>query len=190
MDRFDPYRKQITLALDELVHWGEKKKQAEHEMAKLRQLIVANANMLPEDERGAFIKSAEDSITRGFTDGIRQAFRDVHPDPLSPTGVRDKLVAMGYDLSSQSNAMASIHSVIRRLLDAGEIERYGAGDLGVYRWKQTGETEDTLRANRQNHPLREALIPKRKTLAQRVAENARFVEGHAARIAQDHDKKK
>jgi hypothetical protein len=148
VDRFDPFRKQITLALNELAEWGEKKKQAEQEMAKLRQLIVANANMLPEDERGAFIRSAEDSMVKGFTEGIRKVFRDAHPNALLPTDVRDRLIALGYDLSSQSNAMASIHSVIRRLLEAEEIERYGAANLGAYRWKQPtpGELKRKLEA--------------------------------------------
>jgi hypothetical protein len=51
--------------------------------------------------------------------------------------VRATLQGMGYDLSSQSNPMASIHSVIRRLLEKGEIEPNGDPDMGGYRWKPT-----------------------------------------------------
>jgi hypothetical protein len=176
MDRFEHFRKQIVFALEELVTWGEKKKEAEQHMAKLRQLIIANANMLPEEERGAFINEADESFVSGFTDNIRHLFRVHYPDPLTPTQVRDELLQAGVDLSGQSNAMASIHSVIRRLLEAEEIQRFGAGDLGAYRWN-----------NDANQPLRE-LTRKPKSFGERIARGGAL---HAAlRDATEHDKKK
>jgi hypothetical protein len=69
--------------------------------------------------------------------------------------LREELFDAGIDLSAQSNALASIHSVIRRLVDSGEIERYGKTDLGAYRWKQTDEIEDSLKgALSSDHPAR------------------------------------
>ena len=136
MDKFDHYRKQLVHALHELLAWSEKKKEAEQQMAKLRQLIVASANLLPEDERGAFIRQAEESVSTGFTDNIRRLFRVHFPDALTPVMVREELGNAGIDLSSQSSPMASIHSVIRRLVAGGEIEPYGKNNLGAYRWKE------------------------------------------------------
>jgi len=165
MDRFQYYREQITHALRELVEWGERKKEAEQHMAKLRQLIVANANMLPENERGIFIKQAEQSVPSGFTDNIRHLFRVHFPDGLTPVKLRDELVKAGIDLSSQSNPLASIHSVVRRLLESGEIEPNGNVDFGGYRWKQTDDIEDSLRG---------ALSPAMRQLAR----GARFPKKH------------
>jgi hypothetical protein len=142
MDSLNYYRQQISHALHELVDWGEKRKEAEQQMAKLRQLIIANANFLPEDERGIFVKQAEDSVPSGFTDNIRHLFRVHFPDALTPVMLRQELLDAGIDLSAQSNPLASIHSVIRRLLDAEEIERYGKIENGAYRWKE----EHPLRA--------------------------------------------
>jgi hypothetical protein len=142
MDTLDYYRQQISRALHELVEWGEKRKEAEQQMTKLRQLIVANANFLPEDERGIFVRQAEESVPSGFTDNIRHLFRVHFPKALTPVMLRQELLDAGIDLSAQSNPLASIHSVIRRLLDADEIERYGKLENGAYRWKE----EHPLRA--------------------------------------------
>lgn len=149
-DVLDLYRQQIGVALRELMRWAGQKREAEQQMSKLRNLIIANANMLPDSEKAIFIQQANESFA-GFTDTIRELFR-THPKGLTPTMVRDKLVEAGFDLSSQSNAMASIHSVIRRLLEAEAIERYGAADLGVYRW--AGEP---LRLRTMRSPLETAM---------------------------------
>lgn len=130
-DEFTPYRKQINHALRELVEWGKRKKEADRQMAKLRSLIVANANMLPDDEREKLIAVSVEASAFGMTDSIRSVFRDSHPAGLTPTQVRDKLTDNGFDLSTQANPMASIHSVIKRLLTAEEIEPVDDG----YRWK-------------------------------------------------------
>jgi hypothetical protein len=132
------YRVQISLALRDLVKWAETKKHAEQEMSKLRNLIIANANMLPDDERALFMAQASENFA-GFTDTIRELFRTVFPRGLTPRQVRDKLVGIGFDLEAQSNPMASVHSVIRRLLNAGDIESNGDAEIGGYRWKPKTE---------------------------------------------------
>jgi len=137
MDAFDPYRKQIRHALAELLEWGKRKREAEQRMAKLRTLITANANMLPDQEREQLIGQAVESSASGITDSIRSVFRLAYPKGLTPVQVRDKLSAIGFDLTSQSNPMASIHSVIRRLLSGHEIEPFGDASFGGYRWKHS-----------------------------------------------------
>lgn len=136
MDKSDYYRKQIQHALVDILEWSRKKREAEQEVAKLRQLVIATANMLPDTERAAFIRQCEDAAAVGFTDSIRRLFRTAFPGGLTPLVIRDKLIQEGMDLSSQSNALASIHSVVQRLFRNEEIERFGAADLGAYRLKQ------------------------------------------------------
>ena len=123
----------------EMIEWTRRKREAEQELMKLRQLVIANANMLPHAERLAFIKKVEDAASTGFTDTIRRLFRAAYPGALTTMKIRQGFEDAGIDLSSQSNPMASIHSIVRRLFDAGEIERYGAADIGAYRWKVTAE---------------------------------------------------
>lgn len=136
-DALDPYRQQIGRALHDLMHCVKQKREIEQWMSKLRNLIIANANLLPEAERAVFIQQANESFA-GFTDSIREIFR-THVDGLTPIQVRDKLLELGFDLNSQSNAMASIHSVIRRLKNAGEIEERRNRE-GEKTFRLTGET--------------------------------------------------
>ncbi len=55
---------------------------------------------------------------------------------FTPKGVRDTLRSIGFDLSQYNNHMASIHTALKRMEQAGELE--AAGDVefgGGYRWK-------------------------------------------------------
>ncbi|MGA2904283.1 MAG: hypothetical protein ABSD98_10660 [Candidatus Korobacteraceae bacterium] len=136
-DDYTPYRQQIRWALAQLHEWDEKKKEAERQMTKLRSLILANANMLSDSERAGFVEAVE-SYGTGITDSIREIYRQAYPNGLLPTQVRDQLIATGFDLNSQANPMASIHSVIKRLIASTEIEPFGDAAFGGYRWKSKG----------------------------------------------------
>lgn len=136
-DEYTPYRQQIVWALAQLREWNERKKEAERQMTKLRSLVLANANMLSDDERAGFVEAVE-SYGTGITDSIREVYRQTYPKGLTPTQVRDQLIATGFDLNSQANPMASIHSVIKRLIASDEIESFGDATFGGYRWKSKG----------------------------------------------------
>jgi hypothetical protein len=45
---------------------------------------------------------------------------------MTPKEVRDGIKRLGYDLSGKSNAMASIHSVLKRLAESGNVHREGS----------------------------------------------------------------
>jgi len=134
---FDPYRRQIYQALSDLIQCVRQKREVEQKISKLRTLVIANANMLPDAERAVFIRQANESFA-GFTDSIREIFR-THVNGLTPTQVRDKLLELGFDLGSQVNPMASIHSVIRRLENSGEIEERRSPE-GEKTFRLTGES--------------------------------------------------
>jgi hypothetical protein len=59
----------------------------------------------------------------GFTNAIRQLFR-IHQTDLSPMDVRDGLHKMSVG-EGQVNLLSSIHTVLRRMAEAGEIEKTG-----------------------------------------------------------------
>jgi hypothetical protein len=136
-DSLDPYRQQIGRALRDLMQCVKQRREIDQQMSKLRNLIIANANLLPEAERAVFIQQANESFA-GFTDSIREIFR-THVNGLTPIQVRDKLLELGFDLNSQSNPMASIHTVIRRLESAGEIEERRSPE-GEKTFRLTGES--------------------------------------------------
>jgi hypothetical protein len=73
------------------------------------------------------------AIPWGLTDACRAILRNGGV-PLSPTELRDRLVAIGFDLSKYSNELAAIHTVLRRLNDSGEIRFIAAPGKHLYRW--------------------------------------------------------
>jgi hypothetical protein len=82
-----------------------------------------------------------------LTDACRAALKNAGR-PLAPMQVRDIIVALGYDLSQhKSNPLASIHSVLKRLAESGDVEQLtthtttasGTKDETLYFW--TGRAE-------------------------------------------------
>lgn len=57
----------------------------------------------------------------GFTDAMRRLFR-IHKTPLHPTEIREDLLRIGIG-REQVNLLSSIHTVLRRMVEAGEIEK-------------------------------------------------------------------
>ena len=57
----------------------------------------------------------------GMTDCIRSILAETE-DPLSAAEIRDRLEAMGLDMKSYSNPLATVHTVLRRLTESGEVE--------------------------------------------------------------------
>ena len=56
----------------------------------------------------------------GMTDCIRDVLKDA-PEPLTAAEIREKLEALGFDMKSYSNPLATIHTVLRRLTEADEV---------------------------------------------------------------------
>ena len=67
----------------------------------------------------------------GLTEAIRWVFRQPLLLPLTPTGVRDRLAEMGYDLEKYAFVMPPIHNTLKRMKEAGEIKEVdNVGGLG------------------------------------------------------------
>ena len=54
---------------------------------------------------------------------------------FTPIAVRDALLRQNYDLAGYTNHLASIHAVLKRLLDSGQAVRIpGTDGKAMYRW--------------------------------------------------------
>jgi hypothetical protein len=146
VDTFEPYRQQAKEAGRLFADACQRRKQADQDMARFRKLATALADMLPDDERLRFLQDLEASSAVGFTDTIKQIFREASPNGVTPMQVRAKLQGAGYDLSGQSNPMASIHSVIRRLLQSEHLVPYGDASFGGFRWNDPNPDDDVYRS--------------------------------------------
>ncbi len=79
-------------------------------------------------------------LVDGLTDACRVVFMSFDK-PLLPIEVRDKVQALG--IPPQSNLLASVHTTIRRMRQAGEIKEVfepQAGGSAVAAYKWAGET--------------------------------------------------
>ena len=89
-----------------------------------------------------------------LADAIRTVYRNTYrADPkrgLTPRQARDSLISFGFDLAPFKNQMASIHTAIQRMIQAGELKPYGDPDIGGYIWVEPtpGELKRRLQALR------------------------------------------
>src|SRR5437773_8436739 len=99
----------------------------EKKIAALRQMITAFSDTLGEQ----FVE--EDVL--GLTDAIRQAFK-TSGKPMAPTDVKKRLEQLGYNTSKYGNMMASVHSILNRLVKQGDIKQQGTFGNGkpAYMW--------------------------------------------------------
>jgi hypothetical protein len=84
----------------------------------------------------------------GFTDAIREVFRANLRIVLTPVGVRNKLKERGFKLENYKNPLASIHTILKRLMKQGELdvlEGDEEGPTGYVMMPKAGtETEDEI----------------------------------------------
>jgi hypothetical protein len=53
---------------------------------------------------------------------------------MTPIEIRNTLVASEFDLSNYSNPLASIHGVLKRIAESGDIEKHDKGGTTLYKW--------------------------------------------------------
>src|SRR5437868_3925975 len=70
----------------------------------------------------------------GLTDAVRKAMAAKRTF-VSPVEVKDRLAEMGFDITKHKNILASIHTILKRLVKSDEIEAGTREEKVVYRWK-------------------------------------------------------
>lgn len=75
----------------------------------------------------------------GLAEACREVLRRVNQFRTA-RGVRDTLEASGYDLKQHNNPLASIHGVLKRLAESGDVEPHESNGTTRYRWKDRGVT--------------------------------------------------
>jgi hypothetical protein len=104
------YRSALDSAVKEYEALGEQRRQLDQRLAQLAQTI-GTLNRLC-----GFVPT----VFWGLTDACRVVLKGAG-HPMTPTEVRDRLEAIGFDLSKYSSSLAAIHTVLKRLRDAGEL---------------------------------------------------------------------
>jgi hypothetical protein len=117
------YRTALEAAAKEYEALGEQRRTIDDRLTQLAQTIGTLSRLL----------GLAPTVPLSITDAVRLAMRT--GVPMSPIDVRERLLSIGVDLSNYSNDLAVIHTVLKRLNEAGEIRIIPKpGGKHVYLW--------------------------------------------------------
>src|SRR5438132_3664104 len=120
----EDYRTALGSAIQEYEALGEQRREIDKRLAQLAQTIGTLSKLI----------GLTPTVPMGLTDAVRLALRA--GVPMTPIDVRDRLLAIGVDLSIYSSDLAVIHTVLKRLNEAGEIRIVPRADKKhAYLWE-------------------------------------------------------
>jgi len=106
----DDYRRALDSASREYEELGARRRAIDQRLAELGQTIGMLMRLL----------GLTPTVPLGLTDAVRMVVRGAGV-PMSPTEVRDRLRSIGFDVSKYSNELAAVHTILKRLNQAGEL---------------------------------------------------------------------
>jgi hypothetical protein len=126
------YTADLKEAIRQLLLMASEREQLETRIAKQKKRVAALYELVQTDEGSAALSG----LVEGMTDACRVVFRAAEK-PLSPAEVRDRVQALG--LPPQANLLASVHTTIKRMKEAGELKEVNkaleSGGVGTaYEW--------------------------------------------------------
>lgn len=149
------YRDALAAATKEYEELGARRREIDDRLTQLAQTIGTLTRLL----------GLTPTVPLGITDACRLALRGAGL-PLTPVEVRDRLLAIGVDLSIYSNDLSVIHTTLKRLNDAGEIRFVAKTGKPAYIWNHDVRTivvKDKADAIRRFTEMPAAPAPPRRT---------------------------
>jgi hypothetical protein len=121
----DDYRRALEAAVREYESLGQQRQDIDKRLAELAQTISTLSRLC----------GLTPTVPWGLTDACRIVLRSGLP--MTPMDVRDRLLAIGFDLSKYSSELAAIHTVLKRLNESGELRfLVGGPKQGAYLWNR------------------------------------------------------
>lgn len=105
----ESYKTALDAAIREDQELGEQRRDIDKRLAELAQTIGTLSRLL----------GHVPTVPMGLTDACRLVTRA--GVPMTPIEVRDRLKGMGFDLSGYASELSAIHTVLKRLNEAGEL---------------------------------------------------------------------
>ena len=112
----DDYRRALEAAAREYEALGAERQRIDKRLGELAQTIATLSRLC----------GLTPTVSWGLTDACRTVIRSAGV-PMTPSQVRDRLSAIGFDLAPYANALAAIHTTLKRLNDAGELRSVSHG---------------------------------------------------------------
>src|SRR5687768_8042063 len=128
----DSYQKAFTSAVAELAELQRQRDEEQKKvdtlderMDKVRQgalglaaLVDIEFEEIKRDYPRLFNEEHDPKL--GITEAVKLALRD-SPNALAPTQIKERVLQISPAVAGHKNPMASIHAVLRRLVDANEV---------------------------------------------------------------------
>ena len=105
----EDYRAALAAAIKEYEDLGRQRRDIDDRLAQLGQTIGTLTRLL----------GLTPTVPIGLTDACRMIMRGGLP--MTPVEVRDRLLAIGFDVSKYVNDSAAVHTILKRLNSAGEL---------------------------------------------------------------------
>jgi hypothetical protein len=152
------YRTALGGAIAEYEDLGAKRRDIDNRLAQLAQTIGTLSRLV----------GLTPTVPLGLTDACRLVLRGGLP--MTPVEIRDRLASIGVDLSIYSSEMSAIHTVLKRLNEAGEIRLVPRGSgKDAYLWQRPAtalalgpEIAQFMRESGHAHPPSAAPAKRRK----------------------------
>jgi hypothetical protein len=144
------YRTALAAAVKEYEELGARRREIDDRLAQLSQTIGTLNRLL----------GYQETVPLGLTDAIRLVMRS--GVPMTPVEVRDRLRAIGFDVSKYANDLAAVHTILKRLNGAGEL-RFVPRQSGPHQYTLNRAvvpvvmTKDIVQAMHENAAEREAM---------------------------------
>jgi hypothetical protein len=126
------HHQSLNAAVSEATELLKQREKLEEQIDKLDkrigELLWAIRGIAPlcgiDDEAKAYPYLFADEIEPeiGFTDAVRKVMHTPPLEFLSPIQVRDRLIETGFNLDKYTNPMASIHTILKRLVRSGQVD--------------------------------------------------------------------
>jgi hypothetical protein len=132
----ETYNRALQAALDEQATLLNLRAKTDNRLAQLEQMIESLVPLCDENYIGASVVPAPPMsfAGKGLADACRLVLQ-AEGRFMTPIAIRDALRKGGYDEAKQSNLLASIHSICKRLVDSHEAEQQIVGGKTFYRWQ-------------------------------------------------------
>jgi hypothetical protein len=162
------YQKAYESAKQELADLLAKQQEVERRMVLVRQSLQTLAGLC-ESEGVQFNPSAEASYLleqSSLADEIRTVLKAASPDFLRPNQVKCALERLGHDLTEYQNSQATIHMVLKRMAESGEVQENTDSQDGKKTYRlvgpnaaaalatEQGEKNEKSNDSRSTHDLR------------------------------------
>jgi hypothetical protein len=137
---FDTAIQELSDLMEERENLDNQREEITARIAKVRRGVLALSPLVGEEPKSVetkyphlFPELIPPDI--GLTDAVRKVLQ-VNNIFLTPVKVKTELKVVGYDIDRYKNILASIHTILKRLLDAGEVESGSVNEVTAYKWKQ------------------------------------------------------